>query len=272
MKKPIIITFFALLSLTACRSVTDTLDSAIADMRDFGQTPLNEKISPLPERLIREGACPAVEIVEPLNMFNEFADPKKTTPDTLVTHAELTKTASTCTYGPKSVTVDVRLAFKGLVGPQGRTGGIDTPEFSYPYFVAIAAPGGKILAKEVFAAPMTFEPGMDNQVYTENLRQIIPFASQTQGAAHKVLLGFQLGEGQLAYNRMVLKKIKEEQAAADLAERKRMEREAAHAKPAAGQAQPPAAARYVTPDYLPTAPKAEPPLMEEGPVILSPQH
>ena len=63
---------------------------------------------------------------------------------------------------------------------------------------------GKILAKEVFSASMIYAQGEDYKSYKETLRQIIPLNDTKQGKKYKVLVGFQLSQEQLNYNRQIL--------------------------------------------------------------------
>ena len=145
----------------------------------------------------------------------------------------MSESQSTCTYNDRSVTVDLKLAFDGNLGPKGRKTSKDKPFFSYPFFVAVTSPSGKILAKEIFAASMTYDAGQNEQIYFETLRQIIPTDNRSQGAGYKVMIGFQLAEKQLDYNRKI---IEADRIAAEKAEAERMAAEKA-AKEAAKKAQ-----------------------------------
>ncbi|MCB1650555.1 MAG: hypothetical protein KDI46_00720 [Alphaproteobacteria bacterium] len=163
-----------------------------------------------PDNLTYQGRCPSVELVEELRAYNEFTDDTDPGDYNLVSRANIAKINTSCGYDTRSVTVDLKIAFEGTLGPRGRNSASDKPYFSYPFFVAIASPGGNILAKEIFAAPMTYKPGQNRQTYYENMRQIIPVDTHEHGAGYKILLGFQLSPEQLAYNR---KKIRARQAA-----------------------------------------------------------
>ena len=97
--------------------------------------------------------------------------------------------------------------FAGTLGPQARAASGQKPFFSHPFFVAITSDNGDILAKEIFAASLTYPAGADSQTYTERLRQVIPIDNRDRGANYKVLVGFQLTPDQLAYNRKKLAEV-----------------------------------------------------------------
>jgi hypothetical protein len=151
--------------------------------------------------------CPRVEVVSELASISEFSDPMMPQAENLMSRVQIVSPRAACEYTSKSVTVDLKLTFDAMLGPKGRIQSSDRPFFSYPFFVAVTSPSGKILAKEVFAASLTFNNGQDRQVYIENLRQIIPVKGEANGARHKVMVGFQLSPEQLNYNRAMMKTV-----------------------------------------------------------------
>lgn len=180
-------------------------------MEDFGELdiPLVSAPSatdPRSEQFVVSGNCPTVEIVNELSMLSEYMDVANPQADNLLSSVHLSQAESDCTYSGKNATVDIKLAFEGMLGPRGRTSASDKPFFSYPFFVAVTAPDGKILAKEVFGASMTYGTDQDTQTYYESLRQIIPIADPARGARYKVLVGFQLSQDQLNQNRAFIRR------------------------------------------------------------------
>lgn len=241
-----------LIALACCvsaLSACNTVDGFVEDIKftDWGQ--FSGRAGGKSENLLADG-CPVAGIVPDLDSYSEFTDNAAPTARTLVSQARMTEIQSKCEYGPQSVTVDIKLLFDGALGPQGGAGG--APNYSYPFFVAITSPAGTILAKEIFAANMTYNG--QTQGYQESMRQIIPITSKEAGQYYKVLAGFQLTPEQLAYNRAV---IASEEAAAK--ERARIQREAAEAAKKSASTEPPAEIIVV-----PDAP------MEEGPINIAP--
>lgn len=191
---------FALLSISClaligCESVSNTLSG----MRDKPVPGTVEKQSQFTDELVKKGGCPETEIVQELSGYSDFVSTQYLAEDQLISRAHISAIDSTCSYNPRSVQVDLKLTFEGTVGPMGQ----GRSEYTYPFFVAITGPGGKILAKEVFSASMDYSGG-SYKTYQENMRQIIPLSDPEKGMQHKILIGFQLGPEQLDYNRKIL--------------------------------------------------------------------
>lgn len=203
MKKTWLVLSMLAFVLVACGAVED-MSQAVQDAGIDTSLKMPQKQS---ERLIASGSCPVVEVVEDLAMLHEFVNEKDPMPSSMISSADMKKVQSSCAYGLKSVTVDLKLEVESKMGPQGKAMSRE-PFFSYPFFVAVTSPSGEILAKEVFAASMTYEIGKDKHYYTEELRQIIPTDSRYEGSKYKVLIGFQLSDDQLQFNRQMLRGLK----------------------------------------------------------------
>lgn len=218
-----------LFALSACETIEGfKQDIASIDLSDFTPASSQNDTDDHAAYLV-DGNCPTVQIVSDLGTLNEFPPKNSMKSSNLISSVKMNEANSTCSYNDRSVTVDLKLAFEGKLGPKGRSSASEKPFFSYPFFVAVTSSSGKILAKEIFAASMTYEAGQNEQLYFETLRQIIPADTQAQGASYKVMVGFQLTQDQLKYNR---KLIEEERIAAENAEKARIESEKAAAKAA----------------------------------------
>ncbi len=148
--------------------------------------------------------CPKIEIVDDLSSISDFIDPKSSDPKNLISRVDVQNAQTSCDLSSKTAIVDLKITFNGELGPKGRKQKTDKPFFSFPYFVAVTTPSGKILAKEIFAASMTFNANEDTHTYHENLRQIIPIPNEKQARFFKVLIGFQVTPDQLEYNRQFM--------------------------------------------------------------------
>lgn len=218
--KTLSIAAFAL-TLSACETM-EGIKRDISDINFDSFTPASSVSEDQHANFLVDGNCPEVQIVEDLSRLHEFNAGQSMKSSNLVSSVSMEEAQSTCSYGDRSVTVDLKLALEGKLGPKGRRSSNEKPFFSYPFFVAVTSDNGKILAKEIFAASMTYGSGQDEQLYHETLRQIIPADSRAQGARYKVMVGFQLAEKQLAYNR---KLIEAERLAAEKLEMERLEAE-----------------------------------------------
>lgn len=201
---------FLCLMLTACQ----TYEAIQDDVYDLQTGNYNTaKIVENEADVLLQSECPKIEIVEDLSMLSDFTDPKKQINKNLTSHVKIAGTESTCELSSKTATVDLKIIFEGTLGPKGRARKTDKPFFSYPFFIAVTTPSGKILAKEIFAASMTYNANENKHTYFENMRQIIPIKNKKQARFYNVLIGFQVTPDQLKYNREQLASVKSAQAA-----------------------------------------------------------
>ena len=61
-----------------------------------------------------------------------------------------------------------------------------------PYFVAVAAPDGALLDKQVFAADLGTLPPQAPKGVTERLEQHLAGVSQENASGYRILLGFEV--------------------------------------------------------------------------------
>lgn len=193
---------FSFFVLTATLTGCQTMDQFVEDFQDL--TSGNVKVAEVvgyDSEILLTTECPQVEIVEDLASISDFTDPGKTNKDILVSRVEMTATESACKLASKSAIVDMTLTFNGSLGPKGKSNASEKPFFSYPYFIAVTSPSGRIIAKEIFAASMTYNANESEHTYFEKLRQVIPIRSKDAANRYKVLVGFQVTKDQLEYNR-----------------------------------------------------------------------
>jgi hypothetical protein len=189
----------SLCTLSACQTFNNLVDDVNAlELPSFATISGNEST---PDQLIYTGNCPQVQIVEELRSMSEFTNPNDMGDHNLISRVDIATVNSSCNNDGKAVTADLKMAFDGLLGPRAGRQGNDKIHFSYPFFVAITDARGRIMAKEIFAANMAYPPGEARHTYHENMRQIIPIEPRDRNKKFKILIGFQLGPDQLAYNR-----------------------------------------------------------------------
>lgn len=170
------------------------------------------------EKIINHNQCPDVVISEELSQIHQFSKmPEKgilPNPDLLKSKTQISLANDVCFYENKTVTLDIELDFNGKIGPKGRLVATDDPLYSYPFFVAILDRFNKIIAKQIFAASMHYTASADEAHYHESIRQIIPVDKPSSGDNYSVVIGFQLSEEQLEYNRALIKaeKVREKNA------------------------------------------------------------
>ncbi len=145
--------------------------------------------------------CPPISVVGDLNALHQFMDMENPQEKDAISSIAFSTVKSDCRYNEHNVVVDLDIMFDGTLGPRARVWKTDKPSFAYPYFVAITTPDGDIIAKEVFAATISYGDNQETATHEEHMRQIIPLNGDTYGTEHELLIGFQLTEDELFYNR-----------------------------------------------------------------------
>jgi len=92
------------------------------------------------------------------------------------------------------VTVNVQ-----IVGARGPAAKGDS--MTVPFFVAIVDRDQRILARETFASKIDFPAGRRRAGVAEEMEQKIPIPADRRSSDFEILIGLQLGQAQLDYNR-----------------------------------------------------------------------
>lgn len=183
-------------------SMPMTPDTQAALAASLGSTadPSMPQTEPSSTSVAANGDCPEVRIVEDLKQVHQFADPMQPKPESDISAIWMTGVQHNCTLTGKNAAIDIAVNFNGKLGPKGRAHSGDKPSFAYPYFVAITNDQGNIIAKEVFAVTLAYDAGRNDETKIEQIRQMIP-AEGDAYKSYKVLIGFQLTDQELAFNR-----------------------------------------------------------------------
>lgn len=146
-------------------------------------------------------SCPQVKGLADLATITQFSNTGEMTPDKMVSDTKLEKITSKCTVAGNSVSVELELNFAGILGPIGVKDLDGQANYTYPYFLSVISPDGKILSKDVFALSMVYENGQITYHKQDKLRQVIPLMTGQDARQFQIMIGFQLSEDELAYNR-----------------------------------------------------------------------
>ncbi len=141
-------------------------------------------------------ACPRAGILKEASSITKFRPGPGRDLTDVVYQARLINLKAVCKYGRKGVTVEMTLAMGAERGPA-----IQGFKANLEYFVAIAGPGGAILAKKEFTTPVAFPNNVTQARAADELKQIIPLRRGASGANHRIIVGFQLRRAELEYNR-----------------------------------------------------------------------
>ncbi len=145
--------------------------------------------------------CPQVKGLADLASMTQFSNAAVMTPDQMVSDTKLEKVSSTCVATGNSVSVELELNFAGVLGPIGVKDLDGQANYTYPYFLSVISPDGKILSKDVFALSMVYENGQITYHRQDKIRQVIPLMTGQDASKFQIMIGFQLSADELAYNR-----------------------------------------------------------------------
>ena len=188
------------LVLTGCQTLQGI-------QRDFGTlaNSIGNKTAPKEAQnaktaILQDGVCPSIFVDPQLDRMVEFFDMEKPDPAQEVSRIALTRTQNECVVEGEFLTMRIDLSFSGALGPKARRKENDRPFFAYPYFVAVTDGQGTELAREIFAASVTYDKKQNNIDLVETIRQKLPLNDDESVPAYEVHIGFQLTEEQLFYN------------------------------------------------------------------------
>lgn len=196
------------MSLTGCDTLGrmgKSMEKSVSSLKMpkiGGETPAISTVAP-DGSLISVGGegCPQIRALPDLAAITQFSTPKAPVPDKMISTTKLDKIESHCTLAANAVTVEAAFDFSGTLGPVGVKDLDGQANYTYPYFLAVVTPDGKILSKDVFALSMIYENGQITFRRQDKLRQVIPFVAGKDASQYKIMIGFQLSEDELAYNR-----------------------------------------------------------------------
>lgn len=191
----------ATLMFGACETMNSVSDSisGMFSSKEETQTAESKDVAETIVAADKTQACPSVQIMADLKEMQDFTDFSAPSDTNRISRIEIRDVKAGCKEEPEALAMTIDITFDGQIGPKARAKKSDTANFSYPYFVAVTDADGKILAKEIFAASVSYSSGQDTIKQIETINQLLP---KTPGVAdYTVLLGFQLNENQLMYNR-----------------------------------------------------------------------
>ena len=108
----------------------------------------------------------------------------------------LADVSSQCRYDSKGVDVRMRVGFALELGPAN-----PDRNAAYEFFVAITDPSNEIVAKRIFTTPLAFPTNVGYVEHIEELQQRIPLPKGGSAADYKIIVGLQLTQDELDYNR-----------------------------------------------------------------------
>jgi len=146
----------------------------------------------------KKGLCPSAAILAPASVLTVFRQNAPADPSGELYTVWMSNVKSRCDYDGNKISTDsdMRIRFKATRAPSGEAG-----TYRVPYFVAVTHKGSRIMAKKLFVADVTFQPGEVSTEFELNIDQtVIKIARGNKIGEYEILTGFQLTQAQLDYN------------------------------------------------------------------------
>ena len=145
--------------------------------------------------------CPKVSILKQTRLLTLYGEGPGRDDADVAFELELRGVASDCNLDVDDeagggVQVEFALPIFATRGPAA-----GTDRLSVPYFVALADPSRRIVAKEVFTADIAFDDDGASAQTVEEIEQWIPLGPGEIGVGYETLIGFQLTPVQLEESR-----------------------------------------------------------------------
>jgi hypothetical protein len=133
-----------------------------------------------------KAACPSAIVLQPLANTAVFAtgvpEPR---PENVAFYGLLSEVDARCDYTPDGVHVRLDVIVIGQRGPASLGN-----ELQLNYFVAVVAPGDRIVSKKPFGVHVAFNGGVMRAGVTDHIEETIP-ASAGRGSDLELAVGFQ---------------------------------------------------------------------------------
>jgi len=195
------------LSLAGCeavKTVGNQIESSFKSVKipDMSLDNDNSTIAAADGSLVTgQGDCPTIKGMKDLITLSQFSDATLPVPEQLISVTKLDKMNASCKVSANSVSIELALDFSGTLGPVGVKDLNGQANYTYPYFLSVVTPDGQIMSKDVFALSMVYENGQITYHRQDTLRQVIPLMAGQEANKFQIMVGFQLSESELAYNR-----------------------------------------------------------------------
>ncbi len=144
--------------------------------------------------------CPTVGVLDGADRITVFNGQGHDLTDVVI-RAEISKAATTCKYDTDDHTISVDLAFNGAaeMGPAATS-----TDMNLKGFLAVTRVDGKKVSKQVYDIPLSFD-GKSRQIrFLKSIDEtVVPYGGSMNGSNYVMLVGFQVTQAQLDYNRKV---------------------------------------------------------------------
>jgi len=140
--------------------------------------------------------CPKVGVISDLDRVPKIEVAASQSKSNILFSSKIQRLRIKCTTNTDGITISIVF---DLFSKLSR---YDIPiDVDLRYLIATIDPNDQILAKEVYKTTVSFMDGIQTARNTQEVEVFIPSAGKIDFRNHKVLVGFELTEAQLQYNR-----------------------------------------------------------------------
>lgn len=107
----------------------------------------------------------------------------------------ITDVQSKCSRVDRGLAVDTKLSFRLVSNDKSLRGG------SFQYFVSVVDGYQNILTKQTYTMPFEFDASLSNMNKQDELIENLPLRNANTGGNYAIVVGLQLTEAQLSFNR-----------------------------------------------------------------------
>ena len=140
--------------------------------------------------------CPEVSILSEGSSRTIFFDGNGKDITDIKYESAIERAIRTCTYKNSAVTVDTMIKIATAKGPRTKD-----KSFGIAFFVAVVDKKGNVVGRKSFKSILNFDKTKKRTYLVENIELFIPIRSDHRGLDYKVIVGFELTESELFYNR-----------------------------------------------------------------------
>lgn len=140
--------------------------------------------------------CPQVGVPREAAMLTRFRPGQGRDLTDVIFEARVQDVKIACTYDSEGANINLTVMLRVDRGPAAQE-----RSATVPYFVAIADPQQRVLAKRVFTKALAFPPNINRVSDSDDSEEVIPLPRGKSAQRYAVVVGMQLTPEELEYNR-----------------------------------------------------------------------
>jgi len=147
----------------------------------------------------KHGMCPGASVLANTADASFFRDKAVGDPSGILYEVVAGGVTTDCTFDRDEGTTDssLTITFRATRTPTG-----DAASYSLPYFVVLTRDGTRIVSRQIYATPFTFQPGEATTTFTADIPSLVTRLDNGKlPYDYGFLVGVQMTQDQLDYNK-----------------------------------------------------------------------